>query len=382
MTWIQPIFFLGLIGLIVPIFIHLWNGRKGKIIYRAATAWLNPQESQSSRSVKLDNLLLLIVRILFLVILVLFFVGLWLENLETENSPKVVHLISPERQVEAEFRFELEQALERGDEVYWINNGLEEYDLGSSPNESLSDSWLKKALEDLPFDVDSVHIYLSQKTSLLENKFWGPKIPILHWAQASSEKDYPIIIQIEGNQFLEISENGILKLPAGDYPKARNWPEITYHFEDVGENQKSSFLAAFEALKEVHGFSFQEKEEAELIFTNRPPNNPKPDVLYFVNGNFPSSKFNAASFEFDKVSNPLEWVIDKGALPEVILSKYLEFKKVIPDSYRLSNSQIQAKFVQIPDSKASLVPNSSEMLLILAVILFGLERHLSFRENL
>ncbi|WP_416171334.1 BatA domain-containing protein [Algoriphagus boritolerans] len=85
MEFLQPIFFWGLLGISVPVLIHLWNGRKGKVLDWAAMNWLNAQASQSSRSFKLEQLRLLVLRVLIWTCLVLLAVGLWFDFLEKKR---------------------------------------------------------------------------------------------------------------------------------------------------------------------------------------------------------------------------------------------------------------------------------------------------------
>ena len=71
MEILQPILLWGLLGLSIPLAIHLWNGKKGKNVAWAAMAWLSEQENQSSKSIRLDQILVLLLRMILLVLFVL-----------------------------------------------------------------------------------------------------------------------------------------------------------------------------------------------------------------------------------------------------------------------------------------------------------------------
>ena len=390
MEWIQPTFFLGLLGISIPLAIHLWNGRRGKVIAWAATAWLNPVESQSSRSLKLDQLLLLLVRIALFVMIVLFVVGLWWKVLGKSDASSTVHLVMPSAQVEADFRFELEQALQAGEEVFWIAEGLPDYETGENPPVGFDSKELPVYLETLPKNLDSIHWYASgSESEIAQSTLWVPKTPQIHLASKLSTPAFSSkVIQLESGKYLGLDEQGMLVSGVGGDGVSKEQIAfsgvIPVFFELEDEVKKADIEAALAALTEVYGLTFSERENqnAQVIFSDRVAENPKSEKLYFVTeADLQTSPKNQVSLA-NAVSMPWDEVVDKGILPELVLDPLVGFLGISAPETFLTKSQIEQRFVEIPQSKQSAVANTSEIFLILIVLLFGLERFLAFRSNL
>ena len=390
MEWIQPAFFWGLFGISVPLAIHLWNGRKGKVIAWAATAWLSPVESQSSRSLKLDQLLLLLVRIALWVMLVLFVVGLWWNLLAKNESPSTVHLVMPDAIVEAEYRFELEQALEKGEEVFWLAEGLPEYETGENPPAGFDASKLQVYLETLPENLDSIHWYgTGSEAEIAQSTLWMAKIPQVHLASKLSDPAISgKVIQLDSGKYLGMDDAGMLVPIAAEAGISKDKiafsGSIPIFFELISESQKATISSALDALEEVYGFSFSEgeKQNSIVIFSDQAIEEATQGKLYFYTGDSDFPFLNSQIALSNLVSTPWEEVVDKGVLPELILDPLVDFLGISSQEIFLTKSQIEQRFVEIPQSKGATVSNTSEIFLILIVLLFGLERFLAFRNNL
>jgi hypothetical protein len=390
MEWIQPAFFWGLLGISIPLAIHLWNGRRGKVIAWAATAWLNPVESQSSRSLKLDQLLLLLVRMALWTLLVLLVVGLWWKSLGKTDSPNIIHLVMPNAQVEADFRFELEQGLEKGDKVFWLAEGLPEYQTGENPPAGFDPSQLQDYLETFPQNVDSIHWYgLGSESEIPQPTLWLPKTPEIHLAsQLTPATLSSQVIQVESGDFLGLNKQGILSSIAEESGISRENSvysgSIPVYFEVKDEVKKENLSAALGALKEVYGFSFfeREKQTAKVIFSDQAIENPESEKLYFyIEANERSVSKQEIPLS-DPVVIPWDEVVEKGILPELILDPLIDFLGILPQEVFLTHVQIQQKFTEIPQSKQARMSNTTELFLILIVLLFALERFLAYRNNL
>ncbi len=390
MEWIQPAFFWGLFGISVPLAIHLWNGRRGKVIAWAATAWLSPVESQSSRSLKLDQLLLLLVRIALWAMLVLLFVGLWWKSFGKNDAPTVIHLVIPKAYVEADFRFELEQALERGEEVVWLAEGLPEYETGQNPPKGFDPKELQVYLEMLPKDQDSIHWYgTGSKSEISQSILWVPKIPQVHLASKLSEQAVSgQAIQLESGKFLRLDEQGMLvsvEDGAGiSKEKIAFSGVIPVYFELKDEVKKGDIDAALKALTQVYGLSFSEgeKSNAKVIFSDQSAETPSDGKLYFQTESIVNSISDVQVSLANSVSMPWGELVDKGILAELILDPLLHFLGISDREVFLTKSQIEQRFVEIPKPQQSAASNTSKIFLMLIVLLFGLERFLANRSNL
>jgi hypothetical protein len=385
MEFLQPIFFWGIAGISIPIVIHLWNGRRGKVLDWAAMNWLSAQESQSSRSFKLEQLLLLVLRILIFIALVLLAVGLWFDFLEKSDASRIVHLVQPKSEVESEFRFEIEQALQKGEQVFWLVEGLAEYEDGQIRKGNLGKIELQKALDLLPKRLDYLHIYSSgMENDFGSNPLFVPEFPIFHLSTLGKRDFSKARIALDSIRYLAINEKGLLQVDSVDRKSDFVFSgPIEFSFSSVNQEKRASILAAFEAIREVFGLKFTEVSEGGiLVVTDQVPEILSKERLFFVVESrdriLPENILNLEN----QAGMTWEELIGKGLLPAVILEPLVDFLGIHPLEKRLTISQLEQRFVQVPDSKMAAFPNSAILLLVLFLVLFGLERYYAYRLNL
>ncbi|GMQ23513.1 hypothetical protein Aoki45_01950 [Algoriphagus sp. oki45] len=386
MEWIQPTLLWGLLGLTIPVLIHLWNGKKGKVIAWAAFPWLDPKESQSSRSIKLENWLLLLIRILLIATLVFLLAGLIWKGFGSSREYKVVHLIWPDEQVEAEFRFELEQATQKGQEVRWIGTGLPEYGTEQVSAVDFSQEELQDYLDELNTDLDSIYLYTSLQSSFFPKEtYWLPQNPVIRVAENYLPNGSNPAVSLESGEFLELDQNGILVKTAtnGNASKTISG-QISYAFGIISEERKASIQRALSAISEVYSFRFNEGNlnTAELLFSDSLTSNFDGNKLVFLSEN-QGYKISKKVLALSHLVN-LNWeeTVEKGLLPELILEGILANLGMEKPDLKITKTQLEKKFLAIPSSKLSKTANLNEVLLVLLVILFAVERFLAYRANL
>lgn len=93
MIFLNPIYFLTLLGLAVPLAIHLWSKKEGRTIKIGSIRLLKQSDPKKSSSIKLNELWLLLLRLLVISILVLILTAPQLK-LKGKNVP-VTYLIEP-----------------------------------------------------------------------------------------------------------------------------------------------------------------------------------------------------------------------------------------------------------------------------------------------
>jgi hypothetical protein len=86
--FLHPIGLLALAGLIVPLIIHLWNVKQGKTIKIGSIALLGESSRASSKSFKLNDWLLLVLRCLLLVLLAFILAQPYLKKIISGKSKK------------------------------------------------------------------------------------------------------------------------------------------------------------------------------------------------------------------------------------------------------------------------------------------------------
>lgn len=386
MEWIQPTLLWGMLGLSIPVLIHLWNGKKGKVIAWAAFPWLDPKESQSSRSVKLENWFLLLIRILLLMVLVFLLAGLLWKGFGNDRDFRVVHLVWPDEQVEAEFRFELEQATQKGQEVRWLGSGLPDFQVEQISVVGFSSKKLQDYLDELDSDIDSIYLYTGLQASYYqENTYWLPQKPVFRIAENYIAKVKSPAIALESGEFLELDSEGVLvkttesngssQVISGSFPVA---------FLSLEKEKKEAIQSALAAVEEVYGLKFTESDSIQSLFLFSETFHPnlKKNQLLFLTENH-GDKVSDQVFALSNLIN-LNWeeTVEKGLLPELILKPILTHLGMEKTDLKISKSQLEQKFSAIPTSKLTKSANLNEVLLVLLVILFAAERFLAYRANL
>lgn len=93
-TWANLAFFWTLGALIIPLAIHLWNRKQGKIIWVGSTQLLPPKESAKANRFKLHEVALWSIRSLLVACLTALLMG-WLMPPKPTTGPSRIHLVDP-----------------------------------------------------------------------------------------------------------------------------------------------------------------------------------------------------------------------------------------------------------------------------------------------
>ncbi|MGY3793452.1 BatA domain-containing protein [uncultured Aquimarina sp.] len=93
MSFLYPTYLWALLGLIIPIVIHFWSKREGKTIKVGSTKLLSESDSKQSKSIQLNEIFLLMLRMLLLGVLVLLISGIRINKKET--TLPVTYLFEP-----------------------------------------------------------------------------------------------------------------------------------------------------------------------------------------------------------------------------------------------------------------------------------------------
>ena len=386
MEWIQPTLLWGLLGLTIPVLIHLWNGKKGKVIAWAAFSWLDPKESQSSRSVKLENWLLLLIRMLLLVTLVFLMAGLIWKGFGSGREYKVVHLIWADEQVEAEFRFELAQAAEKGQQVRWLSSGLPDYQEQQPSTLEFSAEKLQDYFDMLDSDTDSIYLYTPLKASFFQKStYWLPQQPVIRVAENYVSKAGSTSIALDSREFLELDSAGILVKTSTANGSSESIPaSIPVSFLSIEKEKKENIQTALGAIEEVYGLKFTESDSIQslVLFSDSFIPNLKESQLLFLTGNQFDNISDQVSALSDSINLNWEETVEKGLLPEVILETVLAHLGMEKTNLTISKTQLERKFSDISTSKLTKTANLNQWLLVLLVMLFAVERFLAYRANL
>lgn len=93
MFFLNPLYLWALLGLAIPLAIHLWSKKEGKTIKIGSIKLLNDEDSRQSSSISFNELLLLLLRSLLIITLVLILAEPQIER-EKKNS-SITYIIEP-----------------------------------------------------------------------------------------------------------------------------------------------------------------------------------------------------------------------------------------------------------------------------------------------
>jgi hypothetical protein len=91
-------YFIAFLSLIVPLLIHLWNKKEGKIIKIGSLRFLEASQSSRVKNIKINNILLLIIRCLFLSLLIFLIAEPFLNKPKESTPVKKILLVKNQEQ--------------------------------------------------------------------------------------------------------------------------------------------------------------------------------------------------------------------------------------------------------------------------------------------
>ncbi|MDR7130126.1 hypothetical protein J2X69_002473 [Algoriphagus sp. 4150] len=390
MQFLQPILLWGLLGISMPILIHLWQGRKGQVLHWAAMHWLSKEESSVTRGFRLENILVLVLRILMLVLLVLLLSQVFIPFLNNTPEELVIHLVQPNDQLAEEFKFELQQALDNGEEIYWADENLTPIEDLDDLNTDRKVDKIQASLDQIPENASTLYLYLANSQNALNSDFYlSPIKPTLYLGSVDLATGQNQLISVEGGKMLEIDPSGLV-IPSSEVGEVAasikfEKEDFGYYLGDVSPSERQFINASLEAIGDVYGFGFTEKEEidaARLVFDHNSPSETDRNKLYFISDRFSfSQQSNLVAFS-DQLDFEHSELVQTGKLPEVILEAFLEFSGVDKKDAPLSHAQVADRFLVEPRKNEGKKANLNLLLLGLFVLCFGAERYFANKKGL
>lgn len=392
MEFLQPILLWGLLGLSVPILIHLWNGKKGKLVSWAAMHWLQEQDNQSSKSIRIDQLLLLFLRGMLIVLLVFLLAQLFVKAWDTSEEGEVIHLIQPNQVVISYFKFELEQALERGEKVILADNVLTEIEsLDKLSQISLNQTnKIQESLDQLPESTSKLNLYLSNSDRFNSAGFlYSPVRPTLFLSDNQSENEARNFVQFGPGNYGFVNKDGLLtfsdQVPNAGMKPVWEGAQISYYFEGISESEQAYFEASIAAISEVYTIAFSpsgSENESNLVFTNQYPDSIDSEKLYFLTNQQAKSRHQNVLILSDSINSAESELVQTGKLPELILENLMLHFGLKLKEMPMSQNQLQSRFLITDLEKSDEKGNMATFLLGLLVLTFVAERILSQRRGI
>lgn len=371
--------FWGILAIAVPIILHFWHQKRGKLLPWAATQWLSEKAMQQSRGIQLENILLLCLRVLLLLLFILFLANLLL-NQSSGNKVKS-HWVYPQKSLVENFKFELEEAKRKGEKLFWLN-GEEIENFEEIPDKTEIQTGINQIAAHLKGNEHG-EIFVPNTSELTGfSKVFVPVDYTLHIFKDSSKAVSQDYIQLENGKKLGIDKNRLF----GEVEGSRN----LVHSGSVAvldETEENGVDASLKAIEKVYGIEFEIDKKREpnkkydLVFLNNLQGIQTTDVTIFISDAKKVQEKvlseNIAYFN-GKLTPESSELVFNGGLPELILEKWLNRVGIKGTTSSVSNQQISSLFSVKEMEKKS---ESQWLIFILFLGVLGWERWLAIKKN-
>ncbi|RFS14247.1 BatA domain-containing protein [Emticicia sp. C21] len=407
MELLNPLMLWAGLAIAIPIVLHFWHQKKGKVIEWAATQWLIEKNLQQSRGIRLDNLLLLLLRCL-LILLLCFFLSKPLVNwVSNESANKKIHLVQPSSLVVNNFKFEIEEAQKKGEKLYWIQaNPIPIEDISQLPtNKDFNPIIFQTCLNKMATftDKENLELYFINQQSLVQTgNIFVPNPFSLHTIVDSLNKTpKPYLAIAHNNQklFVNATNQLIANTELDKNSKYADKPiqnsSINVLILNTDKVEKQTITASLKALAEVYQMDLS--IDAELVankkydwlFSDRVPTESmvfSASTLYIlsntnqISGSQLTYQKNIVQIPFSLNPQSSEFVFN-GELPEWLGEVMIKHYQLNPASYALSQQQLNGLFKYARHSQAPEESEFSKLILFAFIIILGIERTIAIRKN-
>ena len=395
MVFLQPALLWGALAVAIPVIIHFWYQKKGQTIAWAASQWLTDKTSLQHRGLRLDEILLLLLRCLMVILFVLLLSKPIAEWLNKNKSAAKVHLVQPDKKLVSNFRFELEEAFKKGEKIFWIGKETEEVkDMTILPKQSPQTLLLQKSILKAGKQGGELNLYINNTADLAElPQIYMPESFKIH-SVTDSVKNSPVaFIELEeGKKLYADSRTGLLKTASdqtGNFasePVHKGKIKVLLDYKDPVERQ--TVQASLMALEEIHSIPFEldlikkTNTKYDWILTDQHIKTPDPQTLYVLSGDDRSvySADNVFRLQ-DSLRVPTSELVRNGQLPERLGEIMVQFYMLKSNTNPLSQRQLNALFVK---SKPVLTQTSEELhqwLLLFFIIALLIERWIALKKT-
>ena len=209
MVFANPSYLWALLGLLVPLAIHLWSKKEAKTIKIGSVQLLDESNSRQSSSIQLNEWFLLLLRMLIITLVVLLMAG---PQWRTKgNQKQITYLVEASIANEASISSVLD-SLQEESPVLLLENGFPEWevDVGYQAEKSQPDYWqLVQKMDSLR--SDSIVVFTKALVKGIKSMRSNTQKKI-HWVVVESEEtqDQPLMAykRESGVELITASSNG------------------------------------------------------------------------------------------------------------------------------------------------------------------------------
>lgn len=396
MTFVEPFLLWGAVAVAIPIAIHFWHQKRGKPLPWAATQWLTERNQQQSRGLRLDNVLLLLLRCVLLLLLALLLAQPVLNWLDKTEVIQKIHLVQTNTLVTNNYRFELDEARKTGEPVVLLDKAGMPMMRHSDQTNPLA---IQTAIEQLPAKNKNteLHLYIVNDQSLAD----VPAITVptrfrLHTIVDSTDKPRPYLA-LNDRKRLYIDPTGKLISTATPDPTLQFQTAPVHSgpirarlaYQSTAERQ--TVRAALNALSEVYGLTLTIDERRAVnaaydwVLTDQPPSASEPagnpNTLYTVSNNGSASSIDNIVFTPEMLTPQTSELVANGQLPEWLGEQLVRHYELAEAQLPLSQQSLNALFVPTKRPVKTQQAGLQNALTLLFIVLLLLERWLSLTKN-
>ncbi|MFT4030832.1 MAG: BatA domain-containing protein [Siphonobacter sp.] len=380
----HPVWLWGIASILIPLLIHLWHQQKGKSLDWAAMQWLSEKNQQQHRGLRLDNWVLLVLRCLLLILLSLLLAKPLWNGLAPKSQHHTVHLVQPSAHLVSNFRFELEKARQKGEDLYWIAPGTPPVtDLMNIPAQVIVQP------ADIQSSINSLHlsktnflqVYISNTSRLAQ----VPSITIptafeLHTVADSSVIGHSVLAFSNGKQ-VGINADNELDSQLSNGKVVHEGP-LRVHLDFQNKVAQKTVEAALAALREVYKLDLTDAKQSvyDWVLTDQPVLSPNPKTLYTVSGIGTSLKPNV-QITREVLTPQTSDLVASGQLPEWLGEQLVSYYQLDTRQLPLTSHMLAGLFKQRPNEQHTETENGYRFLLLGFLALVLAERWLALTKN-
>lgn len=400
MEFLQPALLWGFLAVTIPVIIHFWYQKKGKTIAWAASQWLTDKTSLQHRGLRLDEIPLLLLRCLLVILFVLLLGKPVVNWFKANQTTEKIHLVEPDNQLVSNFRFELENAIKKGEKVYWIGPEQQEVkDISVVPKQKDSELYLQKSINRIGETGKELNFYITNNHKLAElPKIYVPGSFKLFSNTDSTHNISTPYLDLGGGKklFADQKPNGTTQLKVSDgaekssqfvsEPAHKGKIQVLIEYKNPVEKQ--SVQAALLALNEVYASPFvinlvpKPEIKYDWIFTDKKVNDVNPEILYFVPANISNQNTSENIIQVqDSLRLLTSELVQNGQLPEWLGNILVEHYRLKENINPLSQQQLNTQFIQVKSDADQTGDKLYQWLLLLFVITLILERWIALRKT-
>ena len=396
MQFIEPFLLWGALAVLIPVVIHFWHQKQGKLLPWAATQWLIEKQQQQSRGLRIDNVFLLIVRCLLLILLAILLAQPILNWFNKPPTIQKVHLVQPTTSVANNFKFELAEALKKGDRVIWADNHMEPVTDQFTPNQNsatFNALGLQTVINTLDTKNTDLHLYLINNQVLAD----VPAITVpaqfqLHTLTDSTRQPRPYLT-VKNSKKLFVNQAGKLTSSTTLDPALKFQSDpvqtgpITTLLTYKNAQERQTVKAALAALTDVYDLDLTIDEKPtpdrqySWILTDQLPAKPAPKTLYIVSGVKQPIAVSNVIFTNETLTPQLSERVESGQLPEWLGEQLINYYGLETIQQPLSQQGLKTLFVTSTKPTTQQQAGLNNALLLAFIVLLVLERWLALTKN-